>query len=127
VKIDLLNSKQIHVGINKNKKIIQKVFEVKLEFINKLIDKQIQLTDLYLRGITVKKHMGLSYDENIVVNNALLSRINLNYSIVLLLENSFFGSARVLLRQYFEYWVISKFSEFDNGKILEKWNAKSET
>ena len=125
--MDLLNSEKIHVGLYKNKKIIQKVFEIKLEFINKLIDRQIQLTDLYLRGIKIKKHLGLSYNENIVVNNALLSRINLNYSIVLLLENSFFGSARVLLRQYFEYLVIAKFSEFDNGEILKKWQAKSET
>ena len=125
--IELLSFDLISKGIINNKKIISKVFESKFKLIHHLIDYQIQLTDMYLRGIRVKKRLGLAYEENIVVDNTMLSRITLNHSIMILLENSFFGSAHVLLRQYFEYLIIAKFSEYDGGMILNKWIIKSET
>jgi len=71
--------------------------------------------------------MGLAYKKNTVVNNALVMQPEISHSLIVLLENSFYGSSRVLLRQFFEYLIIGKFSEFDNGSIIQKWENKTET
>ena len=120
-----LNSKQIHSQIKTNKKYIRKLFTTKINLIKKLVDYQISLTDMYLRQILVKEHLRLRYNENIVVNNTLINQINLSHSIIILIENTFYGSARVLLRQFFEFLIIGKFSEFDNN-IVQKWESKTE-
>src|SRR3989442_12388922 len=100
-----LNSKQIHSQIKTNKKYIRKLFTTKINLIKKLVDYQISLTDMYLRQILVKEHLRLRYNENIVVNNTLINQINLSHSIIILIENTFYGSARVLLRQFFEFLI----------------------
>ena len=122
---NIKDSRKILVNIRNNKKLINKVFEKKIKLINKLIDYQTQLTSIFFQHLYMKDQLGEVYRKNVVVNNSLLSLTNLTYSIMIMLENSFYGSARVLLRQYFEYLIMSKFSEFDNDNILEKWQTKS--
>lgn len=120
-----LNSRKIQDKITINKKLIKKVFIVKIQLIKKLIDYQIQLTDLYFRQMIAKQQLHEKYNENMVANSTLLNQINLSYSIIMLIESGFYGSARVLLRQFFEFLIIGKFSEFDNGKIIRKWELKT--
>ena len=122
---NIKDSRKILANIRNNKKLINKVFEKKIKLINKLIDSQTQLTSIFFQHLYMKDQLREVYKKNVVVNNSLLSLTNLTYSIMIMLENSFYGSARVLLRQYFEYLIMSKFSEFDNDNILEKWQTKS--
>lgn len=122
---NIKDSKKVLINIRNNKKLIKKVFERKIKLINKLIDSQTQLTSLFFQHLYIKDQLREVYKKNVVVDNALLSLTNLTYSIMTLLENSFYGSVRVLLRQYFEYLIVSKFSEFDDDNILKKWQAKS--
>lgn len=124
--ISYINSKQIYTKIRVSKKFVRKAFAKKICLIKKLMDFQVSLTDMYFRQILVKEKLRLRYDENTVVTNALLKQIYLSYSIMLLLENTFYGSARVLLRQFFEFLIIGKFSEFDSSNIIQKWESKME-
>ncbi len=119
------NSDKIHSRINYQKQLDKKVFSDKFRLINNLIDSLATLTDLYLKCIFMKQQLSLRYDDNVVMDNALLNQITLNYSIIFLLENTFYGSARVLLRQFFEFLIIGKFSEYDDGRIVKKWGSKS--
>lgn len=120
-----LNSKKIQGEITIHKKLIKQVFADKITLIKKLIDYQIQLTDLYFRQRLAKNQLSEIYHDNKVADMALLNQINLSYSIIQLIENGFFGSARVLLRQFFEFLIIGKFSEFDSGNLIHKWESKT--
>ena len=119
------NLKSAKSQILKNKKIIKKLYEKKIKLIEKLTDYQTQLTVIYFTNLRIKDMLGEVYDQNMVVDNALLSMSNLTYSIPIILQHSFYGSTRVLLRQYFEYLIIGIFSEFDNGNIIKKWEQKT--
>lgn len=110
--------------IQNNKKTVKKVFSDKIKIIKKLMKYETQLTSIYLKELHTKQMLGERYEKNIVADNSILSLTNITYSTLILLENSFYGSARVLLRQYFEYLVIGKFSEYDENNIIKKWNAK---
>jgi len=121
-----LNSRQIYSTIRINKKMTKKIFETKINLIKKFIDYQIQLTDLYFRQRIAKEQLREVYHTNTVTDSTLLNQINLSYSIIILIEHGFYGSARVLLRQFFEFLIIGKFSEFDKGNIIQKWELKTE-
>ncbi|MEM2160733.1 MAG: hypothetical protein QXN55_07260 [Candidatus Nitrosotenuis sp.] len=118
------NFKKIQSNVIINKKLIKKVFAKKIFLIKKLIDYQTRLTDLYFRQMLAKQQLSEVYHNNTVENSALLNQINLSYSIMMLIESGFHGSARVLLRQFFEFLLVGKFSEFDDGNILRKWESK---
>jgi len=120
-----VGSRAINKKVRNNKKLIKRVFAKKIQSIKKLTDYQTQLISLYFHHLYIKDRIGEVYKKNVVVDNTILNQTNLTYSIMILLENSFYGSARVLLRQYFEYLIVGKFSEFDNGDILKKWQSKS--
>lgn len=120
-----IDSNKIHSRIKTQKQIDKKIFSIKFRLINDLIGDLSTLTELYLRRIFMKQRLHLVYGDNVVTNNSLLNQINLNYSIIHLLENTFYGSARVLLRQFFEFLIIGKFSEYDGGQIIKKWSNKS--
>jgi len=120
-----IDSKKVNLQIRGYKNAIKKVYEKKIKLVKKLTDHHIQLTMLYFEQMYMKNMLGEVYNKNVVVDNALLSMTNLTFSIPIMLENAFYGSARVLLRQYFEYLIIGKFSEFDNKNIIMKWEQKT--
>lgn len=124
-KSKFLNSRKIQGKISIHKKLIKKVFDDKIKLIKKLIDYQVQLTDLYFRQRLAKEQLSEIYHDNKVEDMTLLNQINLSYSILILIESSFYGSARVILRQFFEFLIIGKFSEYDNGNIIRKWESKT--
>lgn len=119
------NLQNILDEIKFTKKFVLKFFGKKLKLILDIIDYQIRLTGMYFKECDVKKFLGSVYEDNVVLNNCLFNQPYISLSIVLLIKNGCYGSARVILRQFFEYLMVAKFSEFDKS-IINKWETKTE-
>lgn len=65
--------------------------------------------------------MNLVYRENSLLNNTVYHLPFRAFSILLLTENALYGTARVLIRQFFESLVLAKYSEIDLS-LAERWN-----
>ena len=100
-------------------------YNKQLELLKKLISLHIQLAGYFHLQAEVKKGLGLVYDENIVLNNTVFNHFYLSLSILELLKNGYYGSARVLLRQSFEMLMIAKYTEYDL-KARIAWQNKDE-
>lgn len=123
--LDQFNASNMQSEMRNSSRFLAKKFSRKMTILLKLLDNEIRLTGIYLNNIEIKKLIGSVYEDNIVVNNTLLNLPYLGNSIMLLTENTLYGSARVLLRQFFEYLILGKFSEF-NREIIFKWKNKIE-
>ncbi len=99
-------------------------FGEKINLIESILECQLSLVGYYLNHTHLKYQMGLSYRENIVMNNALLNLTLFNMPSALeLIRHGYYGSARLLLRQGLEMLIISKYAEFDS-KTMEKWKKR---
>jgi len=112
--------------IRTTKEIIEKGFKEKITILSKIADYQTRLLGIYFRQSQIKVFFGMKYDENMVLQNTLGNVPYQTFSILLLVRNTFFGSARVLMRQFFEALIYAKYSEYDS-KLIKIWNLiKSE-
>ena len=91
-----------------------------MDILTEVAQIQTKLFGIYTHEARIKEFMRLKYDRNYVLNNTLANLPYHNYSILLLIQNTFYGSARVLMRQFFEALIFAKYSEYDN-KLIEKW------
>jgi len=101
-------------------KLIKQVFKEEISIIERIIKLHITLAGYFYLHSKIKCFMGLKYDENIVMRTILLDQIYLSLSILDLLKDGYYGSARVLLKQSFEMLMIAKCSEY-NKNLREKW------
>jgi len=111
--------------IRVSRTFLMKSFSVKIKLVTRIVDYQNRLTGIFTRECMVKQSMGLKYDHNVLLANALANQIYLSLSVLLLLKQTLYGSARVLLRQFFEALIIAKYSEQDTS-LTERWKANVE-
>ena len=104
---------------------ISKTFSREFLIIEEIIDYETQLFWFYMQGIYVKRMMGSSVNINVLLNNALANQTYHSLSELILIRNSFCGSARLIFRQQFEGLMIAKYGDFD-PTLVKKWENKKE-
>ena len=102
-------------GILKN--YIRKRFHRRIEILQKLAHLQFELTLTLLHHITIKDMLGFSYRANALIPHVLIVQPTLTNSILLLLKNGYYGSARPLIRQNYELLIIAKYADLDDSII----------
>lgn len=107
-------------------KIVANYSSDKIDLITNLVDCQIRLVGIYYSQARAKMHLDLSYDHNVLLANAVMNQPYQSLSILLLVKQTMFGSARALLRQFFEGVCIAKYSECDVAALARKWQDVSE-
>lgn len=117
--------KNILREIRINRTVLIKNYSNKINLIMKMIDHQNRLNGIYTRECMVKRRLGLKYEHNVLLANTLFNQTYLSLSILILLKQTLYGSARILLRQFFEALLIAKYSEQD-ASLTEKWKANVE-
>jgi hypothetical protein len=115
----------IQQEIQITQKFLDEFCSDKIAILIQFSDYQTRLTGMYLQQIQLKQHLGLVYKKNELLDNILLTQPYWSYSIILLIRNTMFGSARVLLRQFFESLLVAKYSEYDPS-LVRKWISKKE-
>lgn len=111
--------------IRVSKKRINKLFQPKISILTKLAGYQWYLAGIYTQNILLKQRLGLSYIDNVLLNNVILTHGYWTFSILLLIRNTMYGSARPVLRQFFESLIIAKGSQYDDSITL-KWSTRKE-
>jgi hypothetical protein len=119
------NLENISKEIEITREIIESYLSEKIGIITKIVDFQVRLTGIYLRECSIKQFMGLKYENNRALNNALGNMPYLSLSILYLTKSTLYGSARVLLRQFLEMLLIGKYGEYDKSLIL-LWESQVE-
>lgn len=122
---DQFNLENISKEIEISKKLIRRILSNKIDILKEIVDSQTRLNGIYSQQCQIKQYMGLNYDNNVVLNNTLSNQTYQSLSIILLSENTLCGSARVLLRQFFEALLIAKYSDYDSS-LIEVWKSKTE-
>jgi hypothetical protein len=121
----VFNLENISGEIATTKRLVEGRFSDKISIISALIEAQTNLTGIYVNQIFVKLHSRLKYDDNILLNNTLLNFPYRSLSTLLLIRNTFYGSARVVCRQLFESSIIAKYSEYD-PLLTRKWASQDD-
>jgi len=102
--------------------LIQQKLAEKFSVIDEMVEAEIGLLGIYATAFMIKSAMGLSYKPNLVTNNVTANQAHISLSTILLLKEGLYGSARIILRQFFEGLLIAKYSEYDNT-IITKWST----
>ena len=111
--------------LNITKNWISKTFSREFSIIEEIIDYETQLFWIYMQGIYVKRIIGSSVNIDVLLNNALANQTYHSLSELILIRNSFYGSARLIFRQQFEGLMIAKYGDFDST-LVKKWENKKE-
>lgn len=119
------NLENISKEIEITRKYIENLLSEKNNMITEIVDLQTRLTGIYLHECQIKQWMGLKYENNVVLNNALGNQPYISLSVLYLIKSGLYGSARVLLRQFLEMLLISKYSEYDKS-LIELWELQTE-
>lgn len=119
------NLENISKEMEITRKIIENYLSEKINIITNIVDFQVRLAGIYSRECSIKQYMGLKYESNYVLNNTLGNLPYLSLSILHLIKSTLYGSARVLLRQFLEMLLISKYSEYDKS-LIELWESQTE-
>lgn len=119
------NLENISKEIEITRKIIENYLSEKIDIITKIVDFQVRLAGIYSHECFIKQSMGLKYESNRVLNNTFGNLPYLSLSILHLIKNTLYGSARVLLRQFLEMLLIGKCSEYDES-LIELWESQTE-
>ncbi len=117
---DLVN---ISKEIERTKRLVEEKFSDKIRTITELIEAQTRLVGIYTSQLLVRRGLRSTYEENGIVNNALLNFPYRSLSILLLIRNAFYGSARIVCRQFLESLIIAKYSEYDLS-LVRKWELQ---
>ncbi len=104
----------------------QKEFGRKIDILSKLIEHETKLSGIYFHQCLTKEVIGISYRENRVLNNTVANQPYRSISILMLTRKSLYGSARPILRQFFESLIIAKYAEYDS-KLAKAWHEQNES
>ena len=102
-------------------KHINKIFHKDISCLRDLLSIYISISDLLMRGAGIKIYLGLTYDSNIPLHNAIVNCLTIFSSTLKLLKDGYYGSARVLIRQALEMLLIAKLLEYKHEK-RSKWS-----
>ncbi len=118
--------RNITAEIEKAKAKVEKEFKEKIKIISGLIEHETKLSGIYLHQCLTKQRIGTKYKENVVLNNTIGNQPYRSISTLLLIRSSFYGSARPILRQFFESLIITKYAEH-NSDLGKRWHAQNES
>ncbi len=104
----------------------EKEFAVKLGIVSKLIENETQLSGIYIQQCLTKDTIGIKYRENFVLNNTIGNLPYRSISALTLIRGSLYGSARPIIRQFFESLIIAKYAEHD-PELAKKWQDQDES
>src|SRR5437773_271150 len=111
--------------IRLTKSVVNKVFSDKIDIITNIASCQWRLVGIYFLGREAKKGLRLKYKDNMLLNNVILTQPYWTHSVMLLTENTLYGSARLTIRQFFEALMIAKFSEYEPN-LIGKWSSQKD-
>lgn len=124
-KVELWSLPNISREIEVSKHALENLFAKKIKIIEELIEQETLLVGTYNREMWMKDMLSETYNRNIVLYNAMANVTYRSLSMLLLIRNTFHGSAKALGRQYFENVVIAKFAERD-PKLAERWEMQTD-
>jgi hypothetical protein len=110
---------------NVEKTIVKKAISNQLIVLSNIIDLHLILIHKFQPLIKVKDNMGSVYPKNELIYYGLIMNYDINKSMILLIKNGLYGSARSLLRQSFELLLIIKYNFIDSS-IFKKWSTKKD-
>jgi hypothetical protein len=102
---------------------IEKHFRKKLELLEKIVDCESRLCAIYFFEDLVRGQMDVGYAPNRILNNAIGFQAYRSASVLLLVRNTFYGSARLVIRQFFEALVMAKWSILERN-LVDRWELK---
>lgn len=105
------------------KEIARKTVLNQLNILEEISELQLQLIYEFVPIINTKNIIGERYERNELLYHGLSANFDLNKSMILLIKNGFYGSARTLLRQEFELLLITKYNSIDSS-IFDRWQKK---
>jgi hypothetical protein len=122
LQFDLAN---ISKEVERVSKYVENMFSDKIRLISELIKCQTLLIGIYTNQIHVRVSAGSKYEHNIILTNTLLNFPYRTLSTLLLVRNTYYGSARIICRQILESMIIAKYSQYDRS-LVHKWEAQQE-
>ena len=100
-------------------------FTKKIGIISKLVEHETRLSGIYLQECLTKERIGIHYKQNYVLNNTIGNQPYRSISALLLIRNSLYGSARPILRQFFESLILAKYADYE-ANLSRRWHAQNE-
>jgi hypothetical protein len=120
LQFDLAN---ISKEVEQVSKYVENRFSDKIMIISELIKCQTLLIGIYTNQINARVSAGSKYEHNIILTNTLLNFPYRALSTLLLVRNTFYGSARIICRQLLESMIIAKYSQYDRT-LVHRWGAQ---
>ena len=111
--------------IDRSKKLVETTFFDKIRIITELVGAQTKLVGIYTSQLATRTRSGSKYKVNGVLATALFNFPYRSLSILSLVRNTFYGSARIVCRQFFESLIVAKYSEYE-PPLVQKWNVQLE-
>jgi hypothetical protein len=103
--------------------VIERYYRKKLELLEKIVDCESRLCSIYFFEDFIHMQIDVGYVPNRILNNTVGSQAYRSGSALLLIRNTFYGSARLVIRQFFEALIMAKWSILDRT-IVERWQLK---
>jgi hypothetical protein len=103
--------------------VIERHYRRKLELLEKIVDCESRLCGIYFFEDLMHAQMDVGYVPNRILNNTVGSQAYRSSSALLLVRNTFYGSARLVIRQFFEALVMAKWSMLERT-LVDRWELK---
>jgi hypothetical protein len=103
--------------------VIERYYRSKLELLEKIIDCESRLCGIYFFEDLTRTQIDVGYVPNRVLNNTVGSQAYRSSSALLLIRNTLYGSARLVIRQFFEALIMAKWSILDKT-MVDRWQLK---
>lgn len=116
----------ITADIEKVKALTEKEFSSKIKIITELIRLETKLSGIYTQQVLTKERIGAELVVNLILNNTVGNQPYRSISAFLLIRNSLYGSARPIIRQFFESLVFAKYAEVD-PRLARRWRLQDES
>lgn len=107
---------------DRNQTIINGIFRENLSDIKNILDLQYNVHINYCWTVNLENMLRLEYEHSLLITAFTKNLFSL-YSAILLTESGFYGSARIILRNAFEFLLISKFASItDEKEVVDLWH-----
>lgn len=122
----LFDIKTLGYELKKTKAKTRDKFGAKIDLISQIIRLQTRLSGIYTQQCMTKEEIGLGSNENYVLRNTIGNQPYRSLSALMLIRNTFYGSARPIIRQFFESLMIAKYAEYDPA-VATRWHDQDES
>ncbi len=109
--------------IDRSKKLVETKFFDKIRIITELVGAQTKLVGIYTSQLATKRRAGSKHKVNGILATTIFNFPYRSLSILSLVRNTFYGSARIVCRQFFESLIVAKYSEYEPA-LVQRWNTQ---